>query len=124
MLMKLYVTVEEIENGYRKLSEDESRLCNDLIAEASTLIDAYAMSANEEVKKIVAKRMIRRAIASSGAGTVPFGSNGGTVSAMGYSQSFTMSGSVGEVYLSRAEKNMLGAKARIGFASALVEESS
>lgn len=121
MPMKQYVTVEEIENGYRKLSDDESRLCTDLIAEASTLIDAYALSADEGIKKIVAKRMIRRAIASSGAGTVPFGSNGGTVSAMGYSQSFTMTGTVGEVYLSRAEKNMLGSKARIGFSSSLEE---
>ena len=50
----------------------------------------------------------------------PLGSTQGSVSAMGYSQSWTMgSGSAGELYLSKLEKKLLGVGDRIGARSPL-----
>ena len=50
----------------------------------------------------------------------PVGSTQGTATALGYSQSWTMSGgSSGELYLSKLEKKLLGVGSRIGACSPL-----
>lgn len=122
--MSAYATVDEVAAGYRSLSETESSVCSELLDEAALIIDAYNADAAESVKKLVSCRMVRRAIGNMGAAAVPMGATQGSVSALGYSQSWQMSdGSAGQLYLERLEKKLLGVGDRIGSHS-LVEDLS
>ena len=52
--------------------------------------------------------------------TFPMGATQGTATALGYSQSWTMSGgSTGELYLSKLEKKLLGVGSKLGAHSPL-----
>lgn len=115
-----YATVEDVEAGFRPLSEDEKTLCDELLDEAGVVIEAYNKSASEERKRLVSCRMVRRQLdagpgAAQNAVTFPMGASQGSASALGYSQTWTMSGgSVGELYLSKLEKKLLGVGDKIG----------
>ena len=56
----VYATVEEVEAGFRTLSDDEKTLCSALLAEAGIVIDAYSQDAPFERKQLVSCRMVRR----------------------------------------------------------------
>ena len=74
-----------------------------LLYEAGLIIDAYNADADCEAKRLVSCRMVRRQLGGAGDSSAqfPLGSTQGTLSAMGYSQSWTMgTGSSGELYLS------------------------
>lgn len=117
-----YATTQDVEAGFRTLSEDEQAKCTALLEEAALIIDSYNKGASEEAKKVVSCRMVRRQLYDGGDSgvTYPMGSTQGTASAMGYSQSWTMSGgSAGELYLSKLEKKLLGVGDRIGSRSPL-----
>lgn len=119
-----YASVSDVEAGFRTLDKDESARCDDLLDEAGIVIDAYNADADAERKKLVSCRMVRRQLGSDSqsAGMFPAGASQGTVTALGYSQSWTMSGgAVGELYLSKLEKQLLGVGNRIG-AHSPVEE--
>lgn len=108
-----YATVEQVEDGFRTLDSDEKALANALIEESAIIIDAYNSKAATDVKKVVTCRMVRRAIDSSS--TFPMGASQGTMTAGPYSQNWTVgSGSVGELYLSKLEKQLLGVGNKIG----------
>lgn len=112
-----YATVSDVEAGFRELTPDEQHICERLLDEAALIIDAYNSEARYDAKNTVSCRMVRR---SFGDGDVPMGATQGTVSALGYSQSWTMSGgSYGELYLSKTEKKLLGVGNRIGAHSPL-----
>jgi len=117
-----YATVAEVEAGFRTLTTDEQSVCTALLDESAVIIDDYNSAATADNKKLVSCRMVRRAIGStSSAESFPLGATQGTVAALGYSQSWTMSnGSTGELYLSRTEKKMLGAD-KIGSYSPIEE---
>lgn len=119
----VYATVEEVEAGFRTLSDDEKTLCSALLAEAGIVIDAYSQDAPFERKQLVSCRMVRRQLGEDGSGdavTFPMGATQGTATALGYSQSWTMSGgSTGELYLSKLEKKLLGVGDKIGAHSPL-----
>lgn len=105
-----------IEAGFRPLSKEEKVICNQLVIEAYGIIDAYNECADPDKKMLVATRMVRRALGSDD-NSVPMGANQGSMSGLGYSQSWTFSangGSYGELYLSRVEKKMLGVGNKIG----------
>lgn len=120
-----YATVEDVEAGFRMLEDSEKTLCEALLDEAGIVIDAYKQDASEEHKRLVSCRMVRRQLdAGSGAAqnavTFPMGASQGSASALGYSQTWTMSGgSVGELYLSKLEKKLLGVGDKIGASSPL-----
>lgn len=117
-----YATVEDVEAGFRTLSEDEKPKCSALLNEAALIIDSYNKDAQEDAKKVVSCRMVRRQLYDGDAGgvTYPMGATQGTASALGYSQSWTMGGgSSGELYLSKLEKKLLGVGDRIGSRSPL-----
>lgn len=117
-----YATTQDVEAGFRTLSEDEQAKCTALLEEAALIIDSYNKDAQEDAKKVVSCRMVRRQLydGDSGGVTYPMGATQGTASAMGYSQSWTMGGgSSGELYLSKLEKNLLGVGDRIGSRSPL-----
>ena len=115
-----YAEVTDVEAGFRTLSEEEKTLCAHLLEEAATVIDAYNQDAADERKQLVSCRMVRRQLdagpgAAQSAVTFPMGASQGSASALGYSQTWTMSGgSVGELYLSKLEKKLLGVGDKIG----------
>lgn len=112
-----YAEIEDAAAGFRALTGDEPAKCTALLEEAALIIDAYNADAPAETKKLVSCRMVRRQLGDGGEGSVtfPMGSTQGTASALGYSQSWTMSGgSAGELYLSKLEKKLLGVGNRIG----------
>ena len=88
--MAAYATCEDVEKGYRELTEDEQEKAAALLDEAAIIIDAYASPAAEnEAKKVVSCRMVRRAMGDETGLQIPMGASQGTVSGLGYSQSFT-----------------------------------
>ncbi len=111
-----YATVEEVEAGFRDLTDTEKQQCEAMLEEAAIIIDVYNQKAVEDIKTLVSCRMVRRQLGDgSGASAFPMGASQGSVSALGYSQSWTLSsGSTGELYLSKQEKKLLGLGDRIG----------
>lgn len=117
-----YATTEDVAAGYRTLTTEEILKADALIAEAAVVIDAYAAGAEPDAKQVVTCNMVRRALAA-GEG-IPIGATQGTMSAGGYSQSWTASSGTGELYLSRLDKKLLGAGNRIGCVSPYDEEAT
>ncbi len=107
-----YATTVEVEAGYRTLTADEITMCATLLEEAGLIIDAYNSSASADAKNVVSCRMVRRAIGDSL--SLPLGATQGSISAGGYSQSWTNASGSGELYLTRVEKKLLGTGNKIG----------
>lgn len=116
-----YAAVEQVKIGFRDLSPDEEAICAALLEEAAVLIDAYNAAAGYEAKQVVSCRMVRRAIGNGeNAGGIPIGASQGSMSALGYSQSWQMSaGTSGELYIGKTERKLLGLGDRLGAASPL-----
>lgn len=111
--MAVYATAAAVQAGFRELDSDDLARCEALLEEAGAIIDRIAPDAGEDAKQVVSCRMVRRAIGGDPA--FPLGATQGSVSALGYSQSWAMSsGSAGELYLSRLEKQLLGVGNKIG----------
>lgn len=119
----LYAEVKDVEAGFRTLSKDEQARCTALLEEAAVIVDSCNADASADAKRLVSCRMVRRQLGegdSEGGVSFPMGSTQGTATALGYSQSWTMSGgSSGELYLSKLEKQLLGVGNRIGARSPL-----
>ena len=119
-----YAVVEEVQAGFRTLTDEERARCAALLEEAALVIDAYGKNADPAVKGLVSCRMVRRLLGDGTGGETPLypmGATQGSATALGYTQSWTMgsSGSAGELYLSKLEKKLLGAGERIGAAGPL-----
>lgn len=115
----IYAAISDItvRLGGRDVSEEK---CTALLEDAAVIIDAYNAKASDDAKKLVSCNMVIRAIGNGEEAQVPIGTTQGTVSGLGYSQTWTMgNGSTGELYLSRLDKHLLGSGSRIGFANAL-----
>ena len=119
----VYAEVKDVEAGFRTLSKDEQARCAALLSEAAVIIDSCNANASADAKRVVSCRMVRRQLGESdseGGVSFPMGSTQGTATALGYSQSWTMgSGAVGELYLSKLDKKLLGVGNRIGAHSPL-----
>ena len=112
-----YANIEDIQKRItRELSEEEKKVCEALLDDAAVIIDAYNDRADAEAKKVVSCRLVVRAIGDGSESDIPIGATQGSQSALGYSQSWTISGSgsVGELYLGRLEKKLLGLSGQIG----------
>lgn len=123
--MARYATVSDVEAGFRDLTTEEEETCSALLDEAAVIIDAYNINAADDVKKVVSCRMVRRALGEAdGSQSFPLGTSQGSVSAGGYSQSWTIGsgGTTGELYLGRLEKKLLGVGNKIGSYSPLEEK--
>ncbi len=115
--MAAYATVTDVEDRLaRDLSTDEQAVCSKLLDDAAVIIDAYCSNPAEDAAKVVSCRMVIRALGDGGSGGVPMGATQGSMSALGYSQSWTIGsgGSTGELYLSKLEKKLLGVGDAIG----------
>lgn len=111
-----YATVQDVQARMSyTMTTDQQTQCGYLLDDAATLIDSYQNQATSEAKKVVSCRMVIRALGADDTANVPIGASQGSMSALGYSQSWTIgSGTVGELYLSKVEKRMLGIGNAIG----------
>ena len=90
------------------------------LEDAAVIIDAFNKDASADAKKVVSCRMIIRTLNIDGG--IPMGATQGSMSGLGYSQSWTMSGGTnGELYLSKLDKQTLGGGNRIGSYSPVQE---
>lgn len=118
-----YATVNDIQARItRTLSDAEESVCATLLDDAAVLIDAYRSTATADAKKVVSCRVVIRAIGNGDTDT-PIGATQGSMSGLGYSQSWTVGsgGAVGELYLSKTDKQILGAGNQIGSYSPVQE---
>ena len=119
-----YASVTDVQNRMtRDLSLDEQAVCAVLLQDAAVIIDAAALSAPADAKKVVSCRMVVRAPGDGGISGVPAGATQGSMSGLGYAQSWTIGsgGSTGELYLSRLERQLLGLGNSIGSYSPVQE---
>ena len=117
----LYASVEDVSmRTVRSFTPDEEVILAALLDDAGALIDACAKDADCEAKRIVSCRMVLRVMGAGDLSGAPIGATQGTMTAGPYSQSWTIgSGSNGELYLSKADKLLLGVGSRIGARSPL-----
>lgn len=117
-----YATIEDVQARItRSLSLDEQSLVSTLLDDAAVIIDSFNSGASADNKKIVSCRMVIRQI-GDGESDVPIGATQGSMSGLGYSQSWTMGGgSSGEMYLSKLDKQLLGGGNKIGTYSPVQE---
>lgn len=112
-----YATVSDVESRIlRSLSDAEESVCSVLLDDAAIIIDSFNKDASSDAKKTVSCRMVIRALGDGSTNDIPMGATQGSMSGLGYAQSWTMSGggSAGELYLSKLEKQMLGYGNKIG----------
>ena len=120
--MESYATVQDVQDRMsRTMSTAEQTSCTTLLADAALIVDSYNANADIEKKKLVSCRMVIRQL-GDGESDVPIGATQGSMSGLGYSQSWTLSGgSAGEMYLSKLDKKLLGVGNRIGSYSPVEE---
>lgn len=120
-----YATVEDVEKrSKRDFSDREKESCSSLLDDVAIVIDAYNSKAGEDAKRLVSCNAVLRIIGTQ-SDDVPVGATQGSLSALGYSQSWSISnGSVGEIYLTKLDKKLLGAGNRIGFTNPYEEAGS
>lgn len=115
----IYANVSDVEARMtRTLDSDEQSLCAVLLEDAGVMIDAIAEHAADDAKRLVSCRMVARALGAGddAALTFPVGANQGSMSALGYQQQWTLpaGGGAGELYIGKAERQLLGAGNHIG----------
>lgn len=118
-----YATFIDVQDRMtRTMSSTEVNVCRNLLDDAAVIIDGFNEGATDEVKKIVSIRVVQRALGDGSTSGVPIGATQGSMSGLGYAQSWTMTnGSTGELYLSKLEKEMLGRGNKIGSHSPVEE---
>lgn len=111
-----YATVDDVQaRMMRQMSSDEETMCSTMLDDAAIIIDTYNSEASADNKKVVSCRMVIRALGDGDSSGIPIGSSQGSMSGLGYSQSWTMSGgTTGEMYLSKLDKKLLGVGDKIG----------
>ena len=119
-----YATVADIEaRSTRTFTASEEAVLETMLADAAVLIDAYNANASADAKKVVSCRIVIRAFGASDDGSYPLGATQGSMTAGGYTQSWTVGsgGSTGELYLGKTEKKLLGSGDAIGSYSPVEE---
>lgn len=118
-----YATYQDVQARIsRILSADEQAICTTLLDDAGVIIDSFNANASTDIKKIVSCRMVIRSIGDGTDYDIPVGATQGSMSGLGYSQSWTISnGSTGELYLAKLEKELLGRSNTIGSYSPVEE---
>ena len=121
--MSAYASTADVQaRMLRTMSTAETNVCSNLLDDSAVIIDGFASSAPTDVKKLVSVRMVIRALGDGNTSGVPIGANQGSMSGLGYSQSWTISGgSTGELYLSKSDKLLLGRGNSIGSYSPVQE---
>ena len=118
-----YATVADVQARMsHQMTESEQAMCATMLDDAAIIIDTFAINAASDAKKIVSCRMVIRQIGEGDDIGVPIGATQGSMSGLGYSQSWTVSGgTTGEMYLSKLDKQLLGYGNKIGSYSPVQE---
>lgn len=111
-----YATVSDVQARMtRTMTSSEEGVCSTLLDDAAAIIDAYNADADADAKKVVSCRMVIRAMGDGTDAGIPMGATQGSMSALGYSQSWTIgAGAAGELYIGKLEKKLLGTGDAIG----------
>ena len=120
-----YATVTDVQNRMtRIMSQSEQAICATFLDDAAVLIDTFNKAASADAKKVVSCRVVIRELGDGDSSGVPVGATQGSMSGLGYSQSWTISsGATGEMYLSKLDKQLLGYGNKIGSYSPVEELS-
>ena len=113
----------------RDLSADEQAVAAAMLEHAGVMLCTLAPKASAAAKRLVSCWMVIRALDIGSAAGVPMGATQGSMSGLGYSQSWTMGsgGGAGDLYLTKAERRLLGLGNAVGSYSpveALVPEAT
>ncbi len=121
--MTVYATIDDVQARMtRTLSDSERDVCFSLLEDAAVMIDALAPNASADAKLVVACRMVIRALGDGSGSGYPIGASQGSMSGLGYSQSWTVSGgATGELYIGKADRTLLGCSNKIGSYSPVQE---
>lgn len=121
--MTVYATIDDVQARMtRTLSNSERDVCFSLLEDAAVMIDALAPNASADAKPVVACRMVIRALGDGSGSGYPIGASQGSMSGLGYSQSWTVSGgATGELYIGKADRTLLGCSNKIGSYSPVQE---
>ncbi len=115
--MVAYASVAEVEARMtRNMTTAERKLAAAMLQDAAVIIDTYNAAAAADAKKVVSCRIVIRALGDGESTGVPMGATQGSMSGLGYSQSWTIGsgGGAGEMYLGKLEKKLLGCGDAIG----------
>lgn len=121
--MAAYATVADVQARMtRAMTEAEQNVCEALLDDATAMINAVCTSPDAGAAKVVACRMVIRALGDGSSSGYPIGASQGSMSGLGYSQSWTVSGgSAGELYIGKADRQLLGLGKSIGSYSPVQE---
>lgn len=122
--MAAYAFVTDVQaRMLRTMTTSEQIVCSTLLDDAAVMIDAVNKNASADAKLVVSCRMVIRALGDGGDSGVPTGASQGSMSGLGYSQSWTLGsgGGTGELYLSKADRLLLGVSNSIGSYSPVEE---
>ena len=122
--MAAYATVSDVQARLTyTMDTAQSNLCSTLLDDAAVMIDAVAPSASADAKKVVSCRMVIRAMGDGSGDGVPLGATQGSMSALGYTQSWTIGsgGGSGELYLGKTDRQLLGLSNSVGSYSPVME---
>lgn len=115
-----YATLQDVQDRMSEtMTTAQQNICSKLLDDAAIVIDSFNVNATADAKKLVSIRMVQRSMSIDP--DIPVGATQGSMSAMGYAQSWTMGSntSVGELYLNRTEKKLLGYGNKIGIVPCL-----
>lgn len=117
-----YATLQDVQARLtRTLTDAETSAVPTMLDDAAIIIDAYNAEAGNDAKKVVSCRCVIRALGDDV--DIPVGATQGSMSGLGYSQSWTIgnNGSAGELYLTKLERKLLGCGDKIGSYSPVEE---
>jgi hypothetical protein len=105
-----YADVSDLEVRWRTLTDDEQARAEALLDDASAMLDAYITVDETDEKqlnllKIVVCNMVERAMSTSGD---MYGVTQHSMTAIGFTQQFSYANPTGDLYITKAEKRMLG----------------
>lgn len=122
-----YATVGDLEARWRKLSESERTRAGTLLDDAAAILDAELARCGadpadlEAALRYVSCQMVRRTMAAGGAGPMGAGAPGDVSqwsrTSGPFSESFSFANPSGDMYLTSADRRLLGVQLRRGRAT-------
>ena len=119
-----YATVQDVQARLSyTMTQAQQELCGVLLDDAAVMIDAVALNASNDAKKVVSCRMVIRSMDDGSGDGVPLGATQGSMSALGYTQSWTIGsgGGSGELYIGKSDRQLLGLSNSVGSYSPVME---
>lgn len=113
-----YAEVSDLESRWRELTDDEAARTEVLLGDASAMLAASVTvdDADEQqaaLLKIVTCNMVQRAMSTGGD---MYGVTQQSMTAVGFTQQFSYANPTGDLYITKAERRMLGIGGKIGVA--------